>query len=74
MKRRDQVFMTLLFFAGILALQTLLRFSVEHLLQLQQQAAIIESRDIDPSALFYTESRLALQAEKQMRQQIQEQR
>ncbi len=74
MKRRDQVLMTLLFFAGIVVLQALLRFSVENLPQLQQQTAIIESRDIDPSALFYTESRLALQAEKQVRQQIQEPR
>lgn len=59
-----------IFLAGILALQLFLHFGVRHLPQLQQQTAIIESRDIDPAALFYTESRLALQAEKQVRQQI----
>jgi hypothetical protein len=74
MKRRDQVFITMLFFVGIIILQTLLRFSVENLPQLQQQTGIIQSRDIDPSALFYTDSKLALQAEKQVRQQIQKPR
>ncbi len=63
-----------LFLAGILTLQLLLHFGIRQLPQLQQQTAIIESRGIDPAALFYTESRLALQAEKQVRQQVQQHR
>jgi hypothetical protein len=63
-----------LFLAAILALQTLLHLGSQHVPQLQTQTSIIESRDIDPSALFYTESSLALRAEKQVRQQIQENR
>lgn len=33
----------------------------------RQQAGIIRARDIDPAALFYTESALALAAEKEVR-------
>ncbi len=63
-----------LFLAAILLLQTLLHLSTQLVPQLQQQTSIIESRGIDPAALFYTESSLALQAEKQVHQQIQEHR
>lgn len=63
-----------LFLAAILALQTLLYLGSQHVPQLQAQTSIIESRGIDPAALFYTESSLALQAEKQVRQQISQQR
>lgn len=40
--------------------------------QLRQQTIIINERDIDPAALFYTESVIALSAEKQVRRKIKE--
>ncbi|MAM69852.1 MAG: hypothetical protein CMP91_01735 [Gammaproteobacteria bacterium] len=59
--------LTALFIAAIACLQLILRFGSEAVPQIQQQTALIEEQGINPSALFYTESRLALQAEKKVR-------
>ena len=40
--------------------------------QLRTQVRLIEVNEIDPTALFYTESKLALNAEKEVARRIQE--
>jgi hypothetical protein len=60
----------LLFLAGLIVLQQVIAFGNQRIEVLEMQSAVIKDRDIDPSALFYTESRLALAAEKQMRHKI----
>lgn len=63
-----------LFLAGLVILQQGIAFGHAHVDRLGRQAAVIADNDIDPSALFYTESRLALKAEKTVRRAIQRQR
>lgn len=59
-----------LFLLCMVALQQGIAFGNDHFTALEKQSAIISGKDIDPSALFYTESRLALAAEKSVRQRI----
>lgn len=59
-----------LFLAGLVVLQQGIAFGSSRGGQFQEQRRIIESRGIDPGALFYTESALALEAEKTVRRQV----
>ncbi len=63
---------TLGFIAALIMLQQLIAFGNNNFPHLQEQSSIIESNDIDPSALFYMESRLALSGEKTVRKLINE--
>jgi len=56
--------------AGLVILQQGIAFGHNNSALMGRQAALIEQEDIDPAALFYTESPLALKAEKTVRNKI----
>ena len=58
------------FLAGLILLQQAIAFGSDHSAQLNKQTQIIQNQNIDPSALFYMESKLALNAEKIVRKKI----
>lgn len=60
------------FLLALVILQQGLSLTANHSRQWSEQVAIIEQQDIDPAAIFYIESDLALAAEKKVRQQISE--
>jgi hypothetical protein len=60
----------MLFLLGLVALQQGIAFGNGHVDRLGRQAAVIEANDIDPAAIFYTESPLALAAEKRVRHRV----
>jgi hypothetical protein len=60
----------LLFLAALLGLRTGIQYLDANLTLRGQQAQLILQQDIDPAALFYTQSRHALRAEKTVREQI----
>lgn len=62
----------MIFMAGLILLQQTIAFSSNHSPHINQQTLLIENQDIDPSALFYMESKLALNAEKSVRKMINE--
>lgn len=63
---------SVLFILALLMLQQGIAFSGNYFDQWQKQSDVIQIYDIDPSALFYMESKLALNAEKQMRKKVSE--
>ncbi len=63
---------TLGFIALLIMLQQLIAYGNNNISHLQEQSSLIEINDIDPSALFYIESKLALSAEKTVRELINE--
>ena len=67
---RRRLLATLLLLAGIGVLQQALAWGVAGNDQLARQRLLIEQRDIDPAALFYTESPLALAAEKRVTRMV----
>jgi len=60
----------LLFLAALLGLRTGMQYIDAKLTLRGQQSQLIRQQDIDPAALFYTQSTLALRAEKTVRGQI----
>tara|TARA_R110000772_G_C13117115_1_gene421393 strand:- start:82 stop:306 length:225 start_codon:yes stop_codon:yes gene_type:complete len=66
-----KLFATIVFVGAIICLQLLLSVANRQFPQLQQQTELNERRNIDPAALFYTDSALALDAEKAVRASIQ---
>ena len=60
----------LLFVLCVAVLQQTIEFSNEKFNQLQIWSSVIETNDIDPSSLFYTDSKLALAAEKKVRKKV----
>ncbi|GEM_PF-987848 len=56
------------FLTALIFLQQSIAFFINNVDHLAGQSNIINQKDIDPSALFYMESDLALKAEKQMHQ------
>jgi hypothetical protein len=60
----------LLFLAALLGLRTGIQYLDANLTLRGQQSQLIRQQDIDPAALFYTQSTLALRAEKTVRGQI----
>jgi len=60
----------LLFLAALILLQQVIALGHRYSPQWHDQATLISEQDIDPSALFYMESKLALAAEKQVRQTL----
>ena len=56
--------------AGLILLRQAIAFSNNHSPLINKQTQIIENQNIDPSALFYMESKLALDAEKTVRKLI----
>lgn len=62
---------TVLFISAIIGLQLLLNLASRQFPQLQHQTELNARYDIDPAALFYTESVLALSAEKTVRASLQ---
>ena len=60
-------FKSVLFLVSLLVLQQGIALSNSQFDQMRKQAEVVKKNDIDPSALFYTESKLALQAEKNVR-------
>jgi hypothetical protein len=67
---KERILKTVLFIMGLIVLQQGIAFSSNQFIQLNEQTAIIESNDIDPSAIFYTDSKLALAAEKSVRRRL----
>lgn len=61
-----------LFLAGLFVLQQGIAFGSSRFGQLNAQVQLIENHDIDPSAMFYMESDLALKAQRQVRLQLSE--
>jgi len=56
------------FLTALIFLQQSIAFFINNVDHLAGQSNIINQKDIDPSALYYMESDLALKAEKQMHQ------
>ena len=60
-----------LFLVGLVVLQQGIALGTQRFPALGRQSAVIADNNIDPSALFYTESPLALAAEKRVRNKLQ---
>jgi len=60
---------SVLFLVSLLMLQQGIAYS-NRFDTLSQHTAIVEENDIDPAALFYMESKMALDAEKRVRSQL----
>jgi hypothetical protein len=60
-------FKSVLFLVSLLVLQQGITLSTSQFDQMRLQAEVVQKNDIDPAALFYTDSKLALQAEKNVR-------
>ena len=58
------------FILGLIVLQQGIALGNAHFDLLGRQAGVIERNNIDPAALFYTDSPLALAAEKRVRTQV----
>lgn len=67
MSMRGKIVNTSLFLLAIAGLQFGLATLSARVPQIGKQAELIESEHIDPSALFYTESKLALAAQRKVR-------
>lgn len=70
---RSRAVVLLLVLAALLGLQQGIRWLNGNVGIRQQQAIIIKAQDIDPAALFYTESALALSAARTVRSSISKQ-
>lgn len=64
---KDKISKVLFFLLALVTLQQGIAMAGNYSRQWYDQAKIIEQQDIDPAALFYMESRLALKAEKDIR-------
>ena len=60
-----------LILASVVLLQQGIAFSHSRFSMLGDYSRVVENNDIDPSALFYMESTLALAAEKGVREKLQ---
>jgi hypothetical protein len=67
---KSKVVKLVLFLLGLVVLQQGIALGTQRFPALDRQLAVIAEKDIDPSALFYTESPLALAAEKNLRSKI----
>lgn len=67
---RSKVVVLLLFVSTLLGLRQGLLWIDTHLAVRHDQSALIAAQNIDPAALFYTQSTLALRAEKSVRRRI----
>lgn len=65
-----KVIKVLVFSGLILLLQQVSVWTAELIPAFGEQKRIIEQKDLDPAVFFYTESEAALQAEKTIRQRI----
>ena len=59
-----------LFVGALVLLRQGIAFVDDHVDARREQAAAVEAHDIDPRALFYAESEVALAAEKRFRRQL----
>ena len=67
---RYKLYKCMIVVAGLILLQQAIAFGSDHSTQINKQTQLIKNREIDPSALFYMESKLALDAEKTVRKLI----
>lgn len=67
---KTRLYKCVLFLAALVVLQQGIALGSSRFAQLDAQTRLIEENNIDPAAIFYTDSPKALQAEKRVRQQL----
>ena len=69
---KEKLLRMLIFCFSVLVLQQSIAIGNDYFVLMGDHARVVEVKDIDPSALFYTEIDLALKAEKNIRKSLKE--
>ena len=69
---KEKLLRMLIFCFSVLILQQGIAIGNDNIVLMGDHARVVEVNDIDPSALFYTEIDLALNAEKNIRKSLKE--